>query len=76
MGRGVLNMPLTLAPLGVESEIVKINGKDKVRDFLGNLGFVVGEKVVIVSENGGNVIINVKGSRIALDRNMANRIIV
>jgi ferrous iron transport protein A len=51
-----------------------ILGKDETRKFLGSLGFTAGESVTVVSENGGNLILSVKDSRIALDRSMAQRI--
>jgi ferrous iron transport protein A len=69
-------MPLTMARVGEEILIKKINGKDETKRFLESLGFVIGGYVTIVSQLGGNIIINVKGSRIALDKSMANRIIV
>ncbi|ALB44651.1 MULTISPECIES: FeoA family protein [Clostridium] len=69
-------MPLILANRGNEMNIKKITGNDETRRFLSSLGFVVGESVKIVSELGGNLIINVKDSRVALDKSMASRIIV
>lgn len=69
-------MPLILADKGNEVNIKKINGNDETKRFLNSLGFVVGESIRIVSELGGNLIINVKDSRIALDKSMASRIIV
>lgn len=69
-------MPLTLCPSGHCATIRKIGGKDETKRFLANLGFTPGEQVTIVSENGGNMIINVKDSRIALDRALAQRIVV
>ena len=69
-------MPLILATKGNEVNIKKITGNDETKRFLNSLGFVVGENVRIVSELGGNLIINVKDSRIALDKGMASRIIV
>ena len=69
-------MPLILATKGNEVNIKKINGNDETKRFLNSLGFVVGESVKIISELGGNLIINVKDSRIALDKSMASRIIV
>ena len=56
--------------------IQRITGKDETKHFLKNLGFLVGECVTVISEIGGNVIIRIKESRIALDKNMANRILV
>lgn len=69
-------MPLTMAPVGEKNCIKKIAGKDEVRQHLAELGFVVGSEVVVVSEINGNVILSVKDSRIALDKAMANRIMV
>lgn len=69
-------MPLTLCPMGHVAQIRKIGGKDEVKRFLSSLGFTPGERVTIVSENGGNLILNVKDSRIALDRSLAQRIMV
>ena len=68
-------MPLTMAKPGETVTIRKITGKDEVRQHLSELGFVVNGSVTIVSENGGNLILQVKDSRIALDSEMANRII-
>ena len=67
-------MPLTMAQPGETVVIRKITGKDEVRQHLAELGFVVDEAVTVVSELGGNLILQVKDSRIALDRAMANRI--
>ena len=69
-------MPLTMADLGEAVTIRRITGKDALRLHLAELGFVVGETVTVVSRMGGNLIVQVKDSRIALDRNMANRILV
>lgn len=69
-------MPLILATAGNEMNIKRITGNDETRKFLSSLGFIAGESVTIVSELGGNLILNVKGSRIALDKSMASRIIV
>ena len=67
-------MPLTMAKQGETVTIRKITGKDEVRQHLAELGFVVDGEVTVVSELGGNLILQVKDSRIALDRSMANRI--
>ena len=67
-------MPLTLAKQGETVTIRKITGKDEVRQHLAELGFVGDGEVTVVSELGGNLILQVKDSRIALDRAMANRI--
>ena len=69
-------MPLTMAKNGDSNSIKKITGKDEVRQHLAELGFVVGECVTVVNEVGGNMILSIKGTRIALDRGMANRILV
>lgn len=69
-------MPLTMAQIGCESIVKEIRGKDESRRFLESLGFVVGESVTIVSEMGGNLIVNVKDTRIAISKGMANRIMV
>ena len=69
-------MPLILADKGNEVNIKKITGNDETRKFLNSLGFVAGETVKIISELGGNLIINIKDSRVALDKSMASRIIV
>ena len=68
-------MPLAMAKAGERVTIRKITGKDEVRQHLAELGFVVGSDVTVVSENAGNLILQVKDSRIALDRSMANRIL-
>ena len=69
-------MPLTMAEPGESVTIRRITGKDELRLHLAELGFVVGETVTVVSRMGGNLIVQVKDSRIALDRHMANRILV
>ena len=69
-------MPLSMAKPGEINYIRKITGKDEVRQHLSELGFVVGASITVVSKIGGNMILQVKDSRIALDRGMANRIIV
>ena len=69
-------MPLIFANVGEENTIKKVGGKQDVRTHLENLGFVVGGRVTIISAIGGNVIVNVKGSRIAISREMAQKITV
>ena len=69
-------MPLGMASVGDVNIIKKINGRDDVRQHLAELGFVVGTEVTVVSELGGNLFLNVKESRIALDKTMAMRIMV
>lgn len=69
-------LPLVMAQVGEESTIMKINGQDKTRQHLAELGFVVGEKVTVISKLGGNMILSVKNSRIAVDEDMLKRIMV
>ena len=69
-------IPLTMAKVGETVKIRKISGKDEVRQHLAELGFVENSDVAVISEIGGNLIVQVKGSRIALDKTMANRIMV
>ena len=76
MKEGETMMPLTLAGVGEERIIRKIGGKPQVRAHLENLGFVVGSVVTVISTIGGNVIVNVKESRIAISREMAQKIMI
>lgn len=69
-------MPLSMADVGSLVSIKKISGNDEVRQHLSELGFVVNEEVSVVNKNGGNMIVNVKNSRIALDKSFANRIFI
>lgn len=69
-------MPLTMAKAGDTITIRKITGKDEVRLHLAELGFVVDSQVTVVNEIAGNLIVQVKESRLALDKTMANRIMV
>ena len=69
-------MPLGLANVGDANIIKKISGQDDVRQHLAEKGFVVGAEVTVISELGGNLILNVKESRVALDKTMAMRIMV
>lgn len=69
-------MPLTMATTGETVMIRKISGRDEVRRHLAELGFVVDGDVTVVSEIAGDLIVQVKDSRIALDKTMANRIMV
>ena len=69
-------MPLTMANVGETNVIKKIGGKEETRRFLENLGFVVGGVVTVISEVGGNIIVNVKDSRVAIGKDMANKIVV
>ena len=69
-------MPLTMAKTGETVTIRKITGRDEVRQHLAELGFVVDSDVTVVSEIAGNLILQVKDSRVALDRTMANRVMI
>ena len=69
-------MPLTMANTGEEIIIRKVGGNPDTRKFLENLGFVAGSAVTVISETGGNVIVNVKDSRIAVSKEMAQKIMV
>ncbi len=70
------SMPLAFADAGEVNIIKKIGGKPEVKQHLENLGFVVGGTVSIVSSIGGNLIVNVKDSRVAISREMASKIMV
>lgn len=69
-------MPLTMLNIGETGEIKRIGGNEETRRFLNNLGFVVGAEVVVVSAIRGNVIVNIKDSRVAINEDMAKRIMV
>jgi ferrous iron transport protein A len=69
-------MPLTLANVGEENMIRKVGGNPEVRAHLENLGFVTGGNVTVISTIGGNLIVNVKESRVAISREMASKIMV
>ena len=69
-------MPLTMAQPGETVTIRKITGRDEVRQHLAELGFVVDTAVTVVSKMAGNLILQVKDSRVALDQTMANRIMI
>ncbi len=68
--------PIAMASVGEKVVIRKITGDEKVRQHLAELGFVVDEEVTVVSASDGNLIVQVKDSRIALGLGMANRILV
>ena len=69
-------MPLTLAVIGEENIIKRIGGSAEVRAHLQNLGFVSGAAVTVVSSMGGNLIVNVKNARIAISKEMAQKIMI
>ncbi len=69
-------MPLTLASIGEDNIIKRIGGKPEVKKHLENLGFVVGGNVKVISQLGGNVIVNVKEARVAISQEMAQKIMI
>ena len=69
-------MPLSMVKEGEPNIIKKVGGKEETRKFLENLGFVTGGTVTVISQTGGNMIVNVKDSRVAIGKAMANKIMV
>ena len=69
-------MPLSMVKKGEANIIKRVGGKEEVRKFLGNIGFVVGAAVTVISEINGNMIVEVKDSRVAIGKDMANKIMV
>ena len=69
-------MPLTMAREGEVTSIKRVGGKDEVRRHLENMGFVPGTDVTVVSVNNGNVIVNVKEARVAISKELANKILI
>lgn len=69
-------MPLSMVSNGEEAVIRKVGGKDEIRRFLEGLGVVAGSVVTVISQTGGNIIVNVKDSRVAIGKDMANKIMV
>ena len=69
-------MPLTLAGIGERNVIGRVGGNEETRRFLGNLGIINGAEITVISAIGGNVIVNVKASRVALIVDMARHILV
>ena len=69
-------MPLSLANTGEQNVVKRVGGKEDTRRFLENLGFVVGSTVTVVSEAQGNMIVNIKNSRVAIGKDMAHKIMV
>lgn len=74
--KGYYMMPLTLATVGEENTILKVGGRPETRKHLENLGFVAGGSVTVITTLGGNVIVNVKESRVAISREMAQKIMI
>lgn len=69
-------MPLTFVNPGEESLIKKVGGNSETKKFLENLGFVAGGAITVVTAIGGNLIVNVKESRVAISKEMASKIMV
>ena len=69
-------MPLTLSSVGEEKTIIKVGGNTEIKKHLNDLGFVPGAEVSVVSELAGNVIVNIKETRVAISRELAQRIMV
>ncbi|MFG6393185.1 MAG: ferrous iron transport protein A [Lachnospiraceae bacterium] len=69
-------MPLAMMNIGEQCEIKRIGGREDTRKFLEKLGFTAGGIVTVISSTGGSLIVNIKDSRVAIGKDMANRIIV
>ena len=69
-------MPLTMASIGETNTIRNVGGNEETKRFLENLGFVAGAEITVVSAIGGNVIVNIKDSRVAINQDMARHIMV
>ena len=69
-------MPLTMASIGETNTIRKVGGNEETKRFLENLGVVAGAEITVVSAIGGNVIVNIKDSRVAINQDMARHIMV
>ena len=69
-------MPLTMASIGEANTIRKVGGNEETKRFLENLGFVAGAEITVVSAIGGNVIVNIKVSRVAINQDMARHIMI
>ena len=69
-------MPLTMAKIGEKNSIKKVGGKDEIRQFLENLGFIPGSHITIITKISGNVIVSIKESRVAISQEMAAKIML
>lgn len=69
-------MPLILAGIGEVNTIRRVGGNEETRRFLENLGFLAGTKITVLSAIGGNVIVNVRDSRVAINADMARHIMI
>ena len=71
-----MDMPLTMAASGEINTVKRIQGRDETKRFLASLGIVEGGQVQVISEISGNLIVNIKDTRIALSKSMANQIMI
>ncbi len=69
-------MPLTMAGTGEKGIVQRVGGTEEVRRFLASLGFVAGTAVTIVARTGGNLIVSIKDTRVAVNREMAGKIMI
>lgn len=69
-------MPLTVATIGQIYKITKVGGKEETKQFLNNLGFVVGADITVINTLNGNLIVNIKGTRVAISQDMALKILI
>ena len=69
-------MPLTLAILSEPNIIKRVGGNADTRAHLQNLGFVPGASITVVSSMGGNLIVNIKGARVAVSKELAQKIFI
>ena len=69
-------MPLTMASVGEQNKVFRVNGLDDTKRFLTNLGFTEGAEVTVISKIAGNLIVNIRDSRVALDEVMAKKIMI
>ena len=76
LSKGVIMMPLTMASVGEVVSIIRIGGKEEVKLHLESMGFVPGTHITVISVNNGNVIVGIKESRVAISKEMANKIMV
>ncbi|WP_434511048.1 FeoA family protein [Desulfitobacterium sp. AusDCA] len=68
-------LPLSMVRTGERVKVKTVSGKDEIRRFLSNMGFVEDTEITVVSEMNGNVIVNVKGTRVAISKSMASRVL-
>ena len=69
-------MPLTMVKTGEPGRVYRVSGKEETRRFLENLGFVAGGTVTVITTMAGNVIVNVKEARVAISKEMAQKILI